>query len=270
MGTHQNETGGLQGSLQIGFLTIKHKLISWIQHRLNDCGLTVIKNDHPGARYLTALPCTALTYALHRAFESLSAITFLQVGAHDGISHDPLYPLIKHWGWAGARVEPHPVYFATLQKQNLPNVELVQAAITSEDGTLDLYSINPELPKLPDWTAGLTTTSREKILQSCQLLNLPESAILSVKVDGLTWKSLFVRLSHFPVNLLCLDVEGMDIPLLHLWNWQQHRPRVVFFEHARAESEERHKLYETLTNHGYEICTEGVDTAAFIPKEKVI
>lgn len=247
---------------------IRHTLSSWIKHRLHTCGLTVIKNDHPGVRYLTALPCTALTYALHRAFDNLNDIQFLQIGAHDGIRCDPLHPFIEKWGWTGARVEPHPVFFSALQKQDLPGIKLIQAAVTPENGTLDLFSINPDLPDLPDWSAGLASISREKIAESCRFLNLPASAVLSTPIEGLTWKSLLDRLSHPRIDLLCLDVEGMDIPLLHLWNWQQHRPRVVFFEHARAESEEKHNLYESLTAHGYEICTEGVDTAAFIPKEK--
>jgi len=241
---------------------------SWVQRGLRKCGLTLIKNDHPGVRYVEQLPVSALTYALHRAFSTFEGIRFLQIGAHDGIRNDPLNPLLRRWNWPGVRVEPHPAYFAALQRQTLPGVEVLQAAVTPEDGSFELYFIDPAQLGLPDWSAGLATLDHEKIIQSCSFLNLPESAIRKTTVEGLSWKTLLDRLKHPKIDLLCLDVEGMDVPLLRQWDFNRHRPPTVFFEHGRAETNEKWQLYQSLAEFGYEITTEGADTAAFLPKEK--
>lgn len=43
---------------------------------------------------------------------------FLQIGANDSATHDPLHELIRARGWRGALVEPNPAAFERLRVQH--------------------------------------------------------------------------------------------------------------------------------------------------------
>jgi hypothetical protein len=51
----------------------------------------------------------------------MESIRFINVGANDGISKDPVYQLIQE-GWKGILIEPIPYYFNNL-KENLKDYE---------------------------------------------------------------------------------------------------------------------------------------------------
>src|SRR5664279_1658362 len=41
---------------------------------------------------------------------------FIGIGANDGVTHDPLYPFVRDFGWRGIMVEPIPEAFAALER----------------------------------------------------------------------------------------------------------------------------------------------------------
>jgi hypothetical protein len=52
---------------------------------------------------------------------------FIGIGANDGVTHDPLYPFVRDFGWRGIMVEPIPEAFAALERNyaNFADVALV-------------------------------------------------------------------------------------------------------------------------------------------------
>ena len=68
-------------------------------------------------------------------------MTFLQIGAFDGVGEDDLRELVMTHKLRGVLVEPQPAAFARLQQtyRNQPQVTLLQAAIAEQEGTRDLY-----------------------------------------------------------------------------------------------------------------------------------
>src|SRR5438045_458861 len=79
----------------------------------------------------------AVAYALRRRPD----FTFLQVGAFDGRTDDPIYPLVEEFGIRGIVVEPQPEMLETLRASyaEYPQVVVVNAAIADEEGTREFY-----------------------------------------------------------------------------------------------------------------------------------
>lgn len=233
-------------------------------------GLLLQKTDHPAARYFHLLPDSGLAYGLHRAFDHLEGLNFLQVGANDGQRADPLLPLIEKFHWSGTLVEPRPVFVAALQHRHAHNPKLliVQAAIAETSAERSIYYIRPEQPGLPDWAHGLATLDAERIATACRELGLPSSAIGEEKIRAMPWDALAPATALDAVAVLVIDTEGYDIPLLKLWNWQKWHPRVIHFEHACASAEEHFAILQQARQHGYEAVTERGDTTLFLPKHR--
>lgn len=238
-----------------------------LQKSLSRLGLLIYRNNHPAARYFNLRPSSGLTYALHRAFKNLRGLHFIQIGANDGERCDPLLPLIQRFSWTGTLVEPRHVFMKTLKQRYSENtgIRLVQGAIAQERSSRNIYFINPEISDLPDWTLGLATLNRERIETACRELNLPDNAICEETVRCLTWEDLEPETALDATDLLVIDVEGFDIDLLNLWNWEKRRPRVVHFEHGCSHPEAYVSFLHKIRPYGYEMVTEGVDTTLFFP-----
>lgn len=230
-------------------------------------GLLICKKDHPAARYFQLRPVSGLNYALLRSFASLDRLRFIQVGANDGSRQDPIVGLIRDFKWSGILVEPREPFIQSLKIRyaNNPDIRTVHAAITADCSRSTLYYIDPAISGLPDWTPGLATLDRNRIQSACRDLGLGLEAVLEETVPCLTWNKLLHDSGTEQTDVLVLDTEGFDVPLLNLWDWENQRPRVVHFEHACTTPDKYHDLQERLHRYGYESVSEGPDTTFFLP-----
>src|SRR5262245_2272082 len=59
---------------------------------------------------------------------------FVNIGANDGVSNDPVYPFLREYGWRGIAVEPLTPRFEELQRNYapFPGVALERAAIAPQ------------------------------------------------------------------------------------------------------------------------------------------
>jgi len=230
-------------------------------------GLVICKTDHPAARYFQLRPISGLSYALLRAFTSLDRLRFIQAGANDGSRQDPIAGLIRDFDWSGILVEPREPFIQSLNNRyaKIPRIRPVHAAISTDCSPATLYYINPALPGLPDWTSGLATLDHERIKTACCDLGLGTDAVCKEKVSCLTWEKLLQDYGVQDPDVLVLDTEGFDVPLLNLWDWGNRRPRVVHFEHSCSTPDKYQDLLVRLHGYGYESVTEGPDTTLFLP-----
>jgi hypothetical protein len=68
---------------------------------------------------------------------------FIQIGANDGKTHDPLYKFVTEFGWSGILLEPLPDIFERLKANyaGRPNLKLLNAALAPEDGSRVFYTV---------------------------------------------------------------------------------------------------------------------------------
>src|SRR4051812_49404594 len=73
-------------------------------------------------------------------FEQGRELSFVQVGAFDGQTHDPLCRYITSCGWRGVLVEPQPREAASLEKLHQGNerISIVRAVVSDTEGSRTL------------------------------------------------------------------------------------------------------------------------------------
>ena len=84
---------------------------------------------------------SSLRYVVANELMTNPRMTFLQIGAFDGVGEDDLRELITTHNLRGVLVEPQPAAFARLQQtyRKQRQVTLLQAAIAEQEGTRELY-----------------------------------------------------------------------------------------------------------------------------------
>jgi len=94
---------------------------------------------------------------LHRS------ITFLQIGANDGIARDPIREFIVRYGWNGIAVEPLPSMYSLLKRDyaRYPAVTPVNCAISYGGGSkLTLFCVSDSaLNRYPSYASMIASAN---------------------------------------------------------------------------------------------------------------
>ncbi|MCB0540111.1 MAG: FkbM family methyltransferase, partial [Bacteroidetes bacterium] len=196
---------------------------------------------------------------------------FIQIGACDGISFDPLFFLTKKYKMHGVLLEPIPHLFEELKKnyKDIPNIELVNKAISSVNGTIEMQTITEDgLKRLPKWAKGISTISSdknalgnnyweegkgkehkeyEKIYEEIKKYRKP------IKVDSIDFEKLLDMYNINKIDLLQIDAEGYDYEIIKLINFDNVKPKIIHFEIANLDNDEKKSCLNLLTNNGYSV-----------------
>lgn len=167
--------------------------------------------------------CNLIEANLHNQFY------FLQIGANDGYSFDPIHHLIKEHRLKGLCIEPIKDYFNELKTtyKNYPNVSLLNAAITENNGNIEMYKVKSSSKNLPVWTKGIASIDKEHHKKT----NIENEHIEIEIVESITFKSLINRFKITHIDLLVIDTEGYDFNIIQMIDFQKLKPKIIFLEH---------------------------------------
>lgn len=197
-------------------------------------------------------------------------IVFVQIGANDGISNDPLYPLIKKFPrrFRGLVVEPLKDKFELLKRTyaEIESIVPVNVAVHNTEKEMLIYRVRPDLErKLPGWAGGMGSFNPEFY----KLSKLDSSFIIAERVLCTTFDKLLNAHRIENIELLITDTEGYDFEILKNIDFAIHRPTYIRFEHGLSGgvlSWEKYKsLVRYLAQRGYNISQEASDATAFLP-----
>jgi FkbM family methyltransferase len=165
---------------------------------------------------------------------------FVQIGAHDGLTLDPLRKhLLKHHV-RGILVEPQPRQFEQL-KQNYASeaqLEFVNAALTEQDGFFTLYS---------------TSDLSGKAMIKCE------------SVPAISWRSLMSKYNVTRIDLLQVDTEGYDLEILKMVLGSGLAvPKIIQFEHIHLSDPHKVESVRLLSQHGYRLHSTSTDTLGLL------
>ncbi len=191
---------------------------------------------------------------------------FVQVGAFDGVSSDPLHAHVLGGGWQGVLVEPQLVYFERLVENyaGIEGLQFVNAAVDRQAGVRPLYQVQDERGKPIDSHAGLASFSQDRLLewQSRDGDRAPAGyRIGSIPVQCVTFDELLAGIDY--VDLLHLDVEGYELELLKLFDFNRFAPPIVRFEHVHLDRSDWDEAVRLLAGHEYRALSEEFDTTAY-------
>lgn len=177
----------------------------------------------------------------------------VQIGAFDGVSFDPLWPVLRDMRLRTLRVEPHPTYFTQLAllHQKDAHVTCENVAIADRDGEVTLYYIEP-FAGMPPWAAGVST-----VMRGVNWLERFPGRIRSVQVRAARFRTLLERTAFPFPDVLVVDAEGYDLAIVEQ-ALALGTPRIVTFEIVcLANGLARAK--QLMEPHGYRLLASGDD-----------
>jgi FkbM family methyltransferase len=192
-----------------------------------------------------------------RMFEAGRELTFIQVGAFDGVSTDPLRKYIQTCGWRGVLIEPQPGPASQLQKLYAGNDRLiiVQAAVDDKCGKRTLFTV--ESDSVPDWARGMASFQRDNIVKHSYLIPGVETMIKEITVRCITFDDVMQEVGFGQIDLLQIDAEGADGHILALFPFARVKPAIVHWESKNLHKHEQEDALNLLGKYGYRFARSG-------------
>lgn len=209
-------------------------------------------------------------------------VTFLQVGANDGLVSDPLHKFIKRDNWRGIMLEPQPeVYRQYLVKthQRRPEITAINAALDTQDGMSTLYVLNVSAER---WATGLSSFNKSVLIDTIKNgairkkarkrgIRLPDNEEDMIEARQIKTISPDTLLRHFDpegFKLLAVDTEGYDFEILKMLDINRVAPEVIIYEENNFDPETANDCRKYLTDLGYTCRAIGRDVVAIKPTAK--
>lgn len=180
---------------------------------------------------------------------------FVDVGAHHPVRFSNTYLLYKK-GWNGINFEPNISsgrIFQVLRKRD----KTYHIGIGNEEGEKDFYVFDE--PAINSFDKE-TSLERDK--------NSPYKLLKTVKIPIL---KLSTALSKFlpsgrKIDLMSVDVEGLDLEVLKSNDWEKFRPTVLLVEdmYFDMETPQNSEIWLFLRDKGYKVYAKTKRTLVFI------
>jgi FkbM family methyltransferase len=194
-------------------------------------------------------------------FEVGPELIFIQIGAYDGVSADPLRKYIERCRWSGVMLEPQPRpanQLRTLYRDN-PKIVILEAALDSERRTRNLYII--ESDAVPKWAGGMASFDRNHILKNSYLIEGLEGMVRELRVDCVVFDDILDYLPENRLDLLQIDAEGADGHILSLFPFDRFKPAIIHWEIKNMTRVQQEEALERVIAHGYRVARSGGEDA---------
>ena len=166
----------------------------------------------------------------------------------------------------GLSIEPLQKYLDDLP--NKPNVTKVAAAISDQDGEIDIYNIplvNIHKHNLPKWVKGTNSVSKPHEYARQQLGEELYDSIVSIdKVPTMSWETLISKYNIRSVDYLKIDTEGHDHVILKSYfeecdkNPKLFANKILFEYNETSDKVALDSIISTLTNYEVEYLEQDV------------
>jgi FkbM family methyltransferase len=180
-------------------------------------------------------------------------IFFVQIGAMDGKTFDPIYEFVQKYGWNGVLVEPLKDHFESL-KQNYSNSEgliFENVAITEESGTRKINRIPTKVVNdndLPNWGLGASSFYTDRNALEWDEI---KPHIVREEVDCLTLPELLNKHNITEIDVLQIDAEGYDYHILKQLDFDKFHPYIINLEIVNLPKSERNECRKLLDKYNY-------------------
>jgi len=197
-------------------------------------------------KYLYKPAPTSISWFINEFSKNKKSVFVLQVGANDGINHDPIHKFIKRDKWAGTLIEPQKyVYDNFLKKLHEKSkvINTLNAALGEKDGQMPIYKLSFTNDR---WATGLSTFIKKEISDkvddgSIEYLAkkngniLPKNKadyIAEEQIQVISPASLRTKFNIENIDILMVDVEGFDYEVIKMLIDADFTPEAMIFEHS--------------------------------------
>jgi FkbM family methyltransferase len=214
---------------------------------------------------------TELYSFLNDVIPRRAAVTFLQIGAGDGVMNDPYREFILRNNFRGVLVEPLASQFARLQRNysRKKGVAFANCAVSYPPRPIKIFLLAEDfLAQHPgrDLLLLQAASSRTRLLESLSICGVSEveEHVIEVEVPAMTAEALQAEYGFSSFDCLFLDLEGHESNVLLNLNYQSVKPKLIAYEHIYLESS------ATIENHlkamNFVVSNFSQDTVAVSPE----
>lgn len=190
--------------------------------------------------------------------------SFVQIGAFDGVSNDPLFDIVRKWNWNGVLVEPVPSHFNRLKSNyaGFNNLNFENVAISDKSGEFQFYQLPAQYDD-PPWLQQIGSFSYEAIAGNLKDSH-PEliQYIVATSMPAITLQQLLDRRQIERVDVMVIDVEGHEHKVLAGIEQMKSKPRIIVFEEGCMAEVDLQQLLGKLKDASYRIYSGGADLIA--------
>lgn len=185
---------------------------------------------------------------------TVKGLQFVQIGACDGISFDPVNKWINQYKWEGVVVEPLPHLVKELEQTyaSEPGVKVVSLAISDRDGMAEMQYVETENEEIPEWVKGVASLEPERnaLNPRFRLNEEWKQYIKKTQVKTLSWPTFLETYKLKNIDLLVLDTEGMEFRIL---GQIKNMPPLVLFEFSNLPVNELRAVFKmfSTSHHRY-------------------
>ena len=182
---------------------------------------------------------------------------FIQIGANDGFTNDPLHGLILKHGLRGILIEPLDWSFSALSERYRGNdrVLLENVAISREDGYVSMY--------VPIGSEGSVDRSQKSsIMEGNTAKHFGGIGSKMVRAKTMTVQSLVKKHGIGKVTLLQIDTEGFDYQIIKQFFELGLFPTYLHFESLHLGRKEMEECRDSLGRNGSSWVESTVNTLA--------
>lgn len=174
--------------------------------------------------------------------------TFVDVGAHDGVSGSNTYFFEKELGWTGLCIEPITDRYVELTKTR--DCICMNCCVYNKPGTVS-FTQNTGYTEM---LSGITTCQDPRHLTRADSERKIHGGDLTiVRKQAYTLSSLLDLNNITEVDYLSVDVEGAELEVLQGINFRRHKIHVIGIENNYPDTFQR--VDTLLKKNGYEKIT---------------
>ena len=190
-------------------------------------------------------------------------VHYVQVGANDGFLDDPVFKIARARDWSGLLIEPNPNYFASLSDKykDRPKFRLVNCGVSEHPGKMDLHFLAPGAEgKYPPWARGCASLDKDRLAETLSTVTPPEPDDLTQTTINLRRLDDILDSENVQqTDLLVIDVEGHEIPVLRSFDFESFRPKAILIESNAGRDEDDREIRNILSAAGYSLHRLGED-----------
>lgn len=189
---------------------------------------------------------------------------YVQVGAHDGITADPMYDRAITKTWSGLLLEPSSVYCEKLKTlyADRDDMKIRQLGVSSKKSKLSLYRVHEDhLDPYPEFITGCASLDRGSLLgHMARHSPDAEDHIVAETVQLDPLRTILTREKIKRIDALIIDVEGHEVEVFDSFDLKKTKPTLVMFEHKHLARKVNRELATKFTEQGYRVAKVGQDT----------
>jgi FkbM family methyltransferase len=208
---------------------------------------------------------------LYRHLAVHKKMTFLQIGANDGIMNDPIYQfnLENRDVVSGFVLEPLPDIFERLVEnyKKCPGIKPFNLAIHSTQSEMVLHRVKQDrVSEVPEFSRGIASFDEDH-WKKTELV--PDADYMEqVKVKCISFADFMKSNAIGELDLLLIDTEGYDYEIIMSIDFTKVRPKIIRFEHGVRNNvmspDDFMRVCTHLNSFGYQIIAESYDATAYL------